>query len=131
MENNKYITDYNSKGISTLNSNLVCNHWNKDSYIKKFTAIDSTSFTITFMSKKGKKCIFKVDISEEQSSYIIDKLNLLNFQTFVGMSTYYFTEQKINELSEETEGELINTKTKLKNLESELIMYKKSLENGK
>ncbi len=124
----KYIIDFKRFGINDLEIDSICKDWRKDCFITKWTSKEVT-YKICFKYSKKKADIIKTAISEEQALLLIDKLDLIEFQTFFNSGTTFYKREKIEDMIETTQKEVEKYSQFLTFSQDELNRLTKSLIN--
>ncbi len=86
----KYITEFNTTGISTVNVDKICKDWD-DRFVIYVYNNEKYTFVVTGRGRRKKTNFCKTEISEKQAYQIIANLNLLYIQdsTFRSAGAYH------------------------------------------
>jgi hypothetical protein len=100
---NKYITEFNQTGTSTVNVKLITKHWNDKFVISRWNDDTNDKYTFVVYGKR-KNMLVKTQISKEQATELINNLSLINVKStvFRSGSSYHtndFIKSEIERLS--------------------------------
>jgi hypothetical protein len=129
---NKYITDFQQTGISTINVDLVCKHWDERFSICTWVNDKEEKYTFVVNGKRKNTRLCKTQISKEQAIEVAEKLKLIHVKhsTFRSAGTYHsesFIKSEIERL-----GEIMEQKeAELKMISNVFYKYKKALKEFK
>lgn len=118
MSTNKYITNFQQVGCSTINVDLVCKDWNDNFSISVWIDDNIEKYTFIINNKRNSKNNIKTLITKEQTLEVVNRLNLVYVKStiFKRGATYLskkYVESKIEtftKLKEEKEVELSTIK---------------------
>lgn len=110
----KYITKFKQTGNSTVNVDLICKDWNDRYTISTWINDKEEKYTFVVNGKRKNTRLCKTQISKEQATEIISKLNLIHVKAGIPRSAgaYHSRDfvksecERIRKIEEEKEIEL-------------------------
>lgn len=100
---NKYFTEFNTSGISTVNVDKICKDWDERFIIYVYNN-EKFTFVITGRGRRKKTNFYKTEISKTQAYEIVAKLTLLyvrdsTFRSAGAYHTFEYIKSEVERLS--------------------------------